>query len=87
MVRSGGCSFGTVTAFTPRRPATLARAPSTRMCSHCGVIGDKTPLHVREWTCVCGVTHDRDVNASLNILAAGRAESRNACGGAVSPAA
>ncbi|MBF6356475.1 transposase [Nocardia higoensis] len=61
--------------------------PSTRMCSHCGVIGDKKPLHVREWTCVCGVTHDRDVNAAINILAAGRAESRNACGGTVSPAA
>lgn len=58
--------------------------PSTRMCSHCGVIGDKKPLHVREWTCGCGTIHDRDVNAAINILAAGRAESLNACGGAVS---
>ena len=61
--------------------------PSTRMCSHCGVIGDKKPLHVREWTCGCGATHDRDLNAAINILAAGRAESLNACGGTVSPAA
>lgn len=61
--------------------------PSTRMCSHCGVIGDKKPLHVREWTCGCGATHDRDLNAAINILTAGRAESLNACGGTVSPAA
>jgi len=61
--------------------------PSTRMCSACGVVGDSKPLHVRAWTCGCGTTHDRDVNAAVNILAAGRAESRNACGGTVSPAA
>jgi putative transposase len=61
--------------------------PSTRLCSVCGVIGEAKPLHVREWTCICGVTHDRDLNAAINILAAGRAERVNACGGAVSPAA
>ncbi|WP_435824174.1 zinc ribbon domain-containing protein, partial [Microbispora bryophytorum] len=32
------------------------------------------PLSVREWTCACGATHDRDVNAAKNILAAGPAE-------------
>ncbi|WP_324188123.1 transposase [Nocardia higoensis] len=61
--------------------------PSTRMCSNCGVIGEAKALHVREWTCGCGSTHDRDLNAAINILAAGRAERLNACGGAVSPAA
>jgi putative transposase len=61
--------------------------PSTRLCSACGAVGDKKPLHVREWTCTCGVTHDRDLNAAINILAAGRAERLNACGGTVSPAA
>jgi putative transposase len=50
--------------------------PSTRACSACGAIGEARPLHVREWTCGCGTTHDRDVNAAMNILAAGRAESR-----------
>lgn len=49
--------------------------PSTRMCSVCGAVGEKKPLHVREWTCLCGTTHDRDVNAAKNILAAGRADS------------
>lgn len=61
--------------------------PSTRMCSDCGVVAEMMPLDVREWTCLCGTTHDRDVNAAINILAAGRAERLNACGGAVSPAA
>lgn len=49
--------------------------PSTRMCSMCGALGEKKPLHVREWTCTCGTTHDRDLNAARNILAAGLAES------------
>ncbi|MQY17969.1 RNA-guided endonuclease InsQ/TnpB family protein [Nocardia macrotermitis] len=59
--------------------------PSTRMCSVCGAIGENKPLHVREWTCRCGTTHDRDLNAAKNILAAGRADSRNDCGAEVSP--
>ncbi|MFE3545878.1 RNA-guided endonuclease InsQ/TnpB family protein [Nocardia sp. NPDC059177] len=61
--------------------------PSTRLCSVCGVVGEGKPLHVREWTCGCGVVHDRDRNAAINILAAGQAERLNACGGTVSPAA
>jgi putative transposase len=61
--------------------------PSSRLCSVCGRNDGPKPLHVREWTCLCGVTHDRDVNAAMNILAAGRAERLNACGGTVSPAA
>jgi putative transposase len=28
-------------------------------------------LRIREWTCECGVTHDRDVNAGKNILRLG----------------
>ncbi|MGW4354413.1 RNA-guided endonuclease InsQ/TnpB family protein [Nocardia sp. NPDC004582] len=58
--------------------------PSTRMCSGCGAIGDKKALHVREWACTCGAIHDRDLNAAINILAAGRAERLNACGGTIS---
>ena len=60
--------------------------PSTRTCSACGRVGDKLPLSIRSWACPCGVVHDRDVNAAINILAAGRAERLNACGAQVRPA-
>ena len=48
--------------------------PSTRLCSACSRLGDKLPLHVRSWTCPCGAVHDRDINAAINIKAAGRAD-------------
>ncbi|MFE1437400.1 RNA-guided endonuclease InsQ/TnpB family protein [Streptomyces sp. NPDC058739] len=57
--------------------------PSSRLCSACGALQDKMPLSVREWTCDCGTTHDRDVNAAKNILAAGLAVS--VCGAGVRP--
>ncbi|TCI36236.1 transposase [Exiguobacterium sp. SH4S7] len=42
---------------------------STQVCSACGENGGKKKLDVREWTCAaCGTHHDRDVNASLNLL-------------------
>src|SRR5882757_8305018 len=57
--------------------------PSSKLCSVCGSVRDKLPLHIRSWTCGCGATHDRDVNAARNILAAGLAVS--ACGAGVRP--
>ncbi|WP_159254521.1 zinc ribbon domain-containing protein, partial [Microcystis aeruginosa] len=43
---------------------------------NCGYIAEKMPLNVREWDCpICGTHHDRDINASKNILAAGLAVS------------
>jgi putative transposase len=57
--------------------------PSSKLCGACGTIAAKMPLNVREWTCDCGTTHDRDVNAARNILAAGLAVS--ACGDGVRP--
>jgi len=50
--------------------------PSSKRCSSCGQIVDKMPLNIRDWMCPsCGCNHDRDVNASKNILAAGLAVS------------
>jgi putative transposase len=60
--------------------------PTSQVCSACGVTGGPKLLSVREWTCAaCGAAHDRDVNAALNILALGRRDSLNACGGDVRP--
>ena len=42
---------------------------SSQICSDCGFASDKKPLSIREWTCEnCGSHHDRDLNASINIL-------------------
>ncbi|MFD8215438.1 RNA-guided endonuclease InsQ/TnpB family protein [Streptomyces sp. NPDC059697] len=57
--------------------------PSSRLCSACNTLQDTMPLHVRTWTCDCGVTHDRDVNAAHNLLAAGLAVT--VCGAGVRP--
>ncbi|MFL6055411.1 MAG: RNA-guided endonuclease InsQ/TnpB family protein [Actinoallomurus sp.] len=57
--------------------------PSSKLCSVCGALTDTMPLSVRTWACPCGATHDRDVNAAKNILAAGLAVS--ACGAGVRP--
>ncbi|MEN2466137.1 IS200/IS605 family element RNA-guided endonuclease TnpB [Ornithinibacillus sp. JPR2-1] len=46
--------------------------PSSQRCSACGHHTGKKSLAVREWTCpACHTHHDRDVNASKNILAEG----------------
>src|SRR4029453_8692504 len=52
---------------------------SSKTCSTCGHRLDELGLQVRKWTCPgCGAVHDRDHNAAKVILAAGRAERRNA---------
>ncbi len=46
--------------------------PSSKSCGDCGWINQELKLSDREWTCKsCGVVHDRDVNASRNILKEG----------------
>lgn len=56
--------------------------PTTQTCAVCGTPGGKKPLSIREWTCGgCDTRLDRDYNAAVNILvAAGLAETLNACG-------
>lgn len=68
--------------------------PSSQLCSACGVKDGPKPLNIREWTCAeCGATHDRDVNAAINIrtegrkVATGQAETLNARGAQVRPGA
>ena len=42
--------------------------PSSKLCNICGYKNDDLTLSVREWTCPnCGISHDRDVNAAINI--------------------
>jgi putative transposase len=58
--------------------------PSSQVCSTCGRNDGHKPLKIRLWTCPGrGATHDRDLNAARNILAAGLAVA--ACGPGVRP--
>ena len=43
--------------------------PSSRLCNNCGHKYAGLLLSEREWVCdSCGVLHDRDVNAAMNVL-------------------
>jgi putative transposase len=71
-----------------RRVVKIGRwEPTSQICSACRHRDGPKPLSIRAWACqACGVVHDRDANAARNILvAAGLAETQNACGGSVSP--
>jgi putative transposase len=58
--------------------------PSSKRCFACGHVLDDLPLDVREWTCPkCGIHHDRDINAAINVLAEGLSVA--ACGETVRP--
>jgi putative transposase len=44
--------------------------PSSKICSGCGAVKAKLPLHVRVFACdVCGLVIDRDENAARNLAA------------------
>ncbi|MEM1293518.1 MAG: RNA-guided endonuclease TnpB family protein [Cyanobacteria bacterium P01_H01_bin.162] len=59
-----------------REVRTISRwEPTSQICSCCGYRWGKLDLSVRSVLCLnCGAEHDRDVNASVNILAAGHAD-------------
>lgn len=43
--------------------------PSSKLCADCGHKNTELKLSDREWVCQnCGVIHDRDTNAAINIL-------------------
>jgi len=66
--------------------ATLSRETdrwfvSSKMCSNCGHQLDTLPLSVREWTCPAyGATHDRDLNAAINLKNMAASSTVSACG-------
>jgi transposase len=70
--------------------------PSSKTCGACGLVNADLTRSDREWTCRCGVQHGRDRKAAHTIdregirlfeqiVAAGCAETQNACGDSVSP--
>lgn len=49
---------------------------SSKTCSACGYVNELLSLRDRHWSCPqCGTRHDRDVNASVNIMRQGIASS------------
>ena len=70
------CSFGTLVSMLKykakwhnRKIVEIGRFyPSSKLCHCCGNRMQYMGLEIREWTCTnCGETHDRDINAAINI--------------------
>lgn len=66
--------------------------PSSRLCYGCKLVNKELKLSDRNWICSCGLRHDRDLSAALNIrdeglriLAVGPTDKQNARGVDVSP--
>ena len=56
--------------------------PSSKLCSSCGYRLEALGLGVRHWICPgCGASHDRDVNAAINLRNAAVSSTASACGG------
>ena len=50
--------------------------PSSKMCSNCNELNHELKLSDRTWVCSnCGVEHDRDINAAMNIAVIGLVKS------------
>jgi putative transposase len=55
--------------------------PSSKLCSSCGFLLKKLPLHLRIWTCPeCSTLHKRDVNAAINLEKLAVSSTVTACG-------
>ncbi|MCS0614134.1 transposase, partial [Massilia kyonggiensis] len=56
--------------------------PSSKTCSCCKYRLEELALGTRSWTCpACGVHHDRDVNAAVNLKNMAMSSIATACGG------
>lgn len=69
-------SFGTLVSMLKYKAAWHNRQiievgrfyPSSKLCHCCGHRMNYMGLEIRQWTCLnCGETHDRDINAAINI--------------------
>ena len=71
-----------------RSVSVVSERYSTRTCSGCGALTGPAGLDmlaVRQWTCECGDTHDRDVNAARNILLLGSGDRASVSGNGFPP--
>ena len=70
---AGWSSFGSILSYKASwRGRTLQKVdgffPSSKLCADCGAKNVNLKLSDREWVCEgCGVVHDRDENAAVNI--------------------
>jgi putative transposase len=56
--------------------------PSSKLCSECGHKLDTLDLCIRQWICpACHHSHDRDVNAAINLRSLAVSSTVVACGG------
>jgi len=56
-------------AWYGKQLVTVSPRKTSQICSSCGYDDGKHTLDIREWTCPrCGINHDRDINAAINIL-------------------
>lgn len=75
---AGWSSFRNMLAYKAARFVEVDEKFTTQTCSSCGSLPPERPkgiagLGIRSWDCsACGASHDRDVNAALNILRIGR---------------
>jgi putative transposase len=67
-----GVMFRSMLVYKAERKASYLMAigrffPSSKTCGACGLVNAALTLADRDWTCRCGVHHDRDLNAARNI--------------------
>jgi putative transposase len=56
--------------------------PSSKICSSCGFRLEDLDLGARKWICQgCGMAHDRDINAAINLRNMAVSSTASACGG------